>query len=60
MREHGLRFLQERYWTERQFFKPWFPSARANPKCEDKNGVIRKKHALDKDGRCIFCNWLKP
>ena len=29
-------------------------------RCIDVNDVRRKRHDLDKDDRCIFCNWLRP
>ncbi len=43
----------------------WLVAARGwpNPKrrhvkvyvCESRSGVMRERHELDKDGRCIFC-----
>lgn len=58
IKEHGLRFLQERYWEERQFFRP--PLLFRITKCIDRNKKLRKKHEFDKDGRCIFCDYLRP
>lgn len=51
-----IGWLKERFW-ERDLPKPWiFRDGR----CIDSNEIIRGKHELDKDDRCIFCGWLKP
>jgi hypothetical protein len=28
--------------------------------CVSQAGTSRPEHSLDKDGRCIFCDWVNP
>jgi len=28
--------------------------------CVSRAGLYRTEHSLDKDGRCVFCDWMQP
>lgn len=52
------QFLHERYW-ERLLPKPPFWAFK-DKRCISRAGKKRSIHTLDKDNRCIFCDYLSP
>lgn len=59
---HYRLFCAERYWEQQ--YLVWYIKKPRNPKesvCVHRSGrTVKKGHSFDKDGRCIFCDWLKP
>jgi hypothetical protein len=53
-------YALERYWEKRALAPYRWYMGGGERGCTDRVGVVRKSHDLDKDGRCVFCDWLKP
>ena len=62
-RDRGARqsaYLRERYW-ERANYIAAPPAWKFKHRfCVSRAGRERQKHTPDKDGRCVFCDWLDP
>ena len=54
--------IAARGWPRAGIVRTWAPhmAVVSEDVCVSRAGVYRAEHSLDKDARCVFCDWLQP